>query len=179
MGRILEILGISNKGRLKNKGVKSFKENQNMEAAFDACDRGRCQVPLDQIVGSVGRYKDFDNQFKPRQHVPPERLKIIKDLIKQGKPLPPVKLYQIKEQYFVLDGNHRIAAAKEFGWISIDAHILQRHVFEGILNITDPTDKRLKYVGGDKGVKYLMEQVDAGHYQAAFAMANAALWKAR
>jgi hypothetical protein len=137
MGRILEKLGISQKGRLKNKRVKSFRENQSMEAAFDARDRGRCQVPLDQIVGSVGRYKDFDNQFKPRQHVPPERLQIIKDLIRQGKPLPPVKLYQIKDQYFVLDGNHRIAAAKEFGWTSIDAHILEfipsKNTLENIL----------------------------------------------
>ena len=125
MSRFLEKLGISRKQRLKSDRVKSFRESQHEEEAYDSRDRGRCQVPLEQIVGSVGRYKDFDNKFQPKQHLPPERLQTIKNLIRQGKPLTPVKLYQIKDQYFVLDGNHRIAAAKEFGWRSIDAQILE------------------------------------------------------
>ncbi len=33
--------------------------------------------------------------------------------MRQGRPLGPVKLYQIKDDYYVLDGNHRISAAKE------------------------------------------------------------------
>ena len=45
--------------------------------------------------------------------------------MRQGIFLPPVKLYQIKNEYFVLDGNHRVAAAKEMGYESIDAHILE------------------------------------------------------
>ena len=39
--------------------------------------------------------------------------------------MPPVKLYQIKDEYYVLDGNHRVAAAKEFGHDSIRAQILE------------------------------------------------------
>ena len=105
--------------------VKSFKENQRREEAFPTRDRGVRSVPLDKIVGSVGRYNDFDDKFRLKQHVPPERLQRIKAAMKSGKPLPPVKLYQIKDEYFVLDGNHRIAAAKAFGWIDINAKIVE------------------------------------------------------
>jgi uncharacterized ParB-like nuclease family protein len=45
--------------------------------------------------------------------------------MRQGKSLPPVKLYQIKDEYYVLDGNHRIAAAKEFGRSEIMAKIVE------------------------------------------------------
>ena len=105
--------------------TRSFKNDQANEKAFDAVNRGVLDVPLEQIIGSVGRYHDFDGRFRIKSHVPPERLQKIKDALRQGKPLPPVKLYQIKDEYYVLDGNHRVAAAKEFGHDSIRAQILE------------------------------------------------------
>ena len=105
--------------------AKCFRENQECEGAFDHIDRGICSVPLSQIVGSVGRYHDFDSQFKLKDHVPPDRLISIKKAMRQGKSLPPVKLYQIKDEYYVLDGNHRISAAKEFGRSEILARIVE------------------------------------------------------
>lgn len=33
--------------------AKCFRENQECEGAFDYIDRGICNVPLDQIVGSI------------------------------------------------------------------------------------------------------------------------------
>jgi DNA-binding Lrp family transcriptional regulator len=48
-----------------------------------------------------------------------------KKAMREGKALPPVKLYKIKDEYYVLDGNHRIAAAKEFGRCDIVAKILE------------------------------------------------------
>lgn len=105
--------------------AKSFRENQACERAFDHIDRGTCSVPLDQIVGSVGRYHDFDSQFKLKSHVPPDRLISVKQAMRDGKSLPPVKLYKIKDEYYVLDGNHRIAAAKAFGRCEIMADIVE------------------------------------------------------
>jgi len=105
--------------------TRSFHDDQASEKAFDAVDRGVCNVSLEQIIGSVGRYHDFDGRFRIKSHVPPERLQKIKQALRQGKPLPPVKLYQIKDEYYVLDGNHRVAAAKEFGHDSIRAQILE------------------------------------------------------
>jgi len=105
--------------------VKSFKQDQEKEAAYDSRIRGVRTVPLDRIVGSVGRYQDFDNRFRLKQPVPSERLQHIKTAMREGRPMPPVKLYQIKDDFYVLDGNHRIAAAKELGHDEILAHIVE------------------------------------------------------
>ena len=109
----------------RNHSVKSFKENQKMEEAFDHKDRGARLVPVAQIIGSVGRYHDFDSKFRLKHNMVSDRLQRIKRAMTEGKRLPPVKLYQIKDEYYVLDGNHRIAAAKEFGLLEIDATIVE------------------------------------------------------
>ena len=105
--------------------IKSFKEDQEKEAAYDSRIRGVRTIPLDRIVGSVGRYQDFDNRFRLKQQVPSERLQRIKTAMREGCPMPPVKLYQIKNDFYILDGNHRIAAAKELGHDEILAHIVE------------------------------------------------------
>jgi len=105
--------------------VKSFKDDQEKEAAYDSRVRGVRTIPLGQIVGSVGRYQDFDNHFRLKRNVPSERLQRIKTAMREGHPLPPVKLYQIKDDFYILDGNHRIAAAKELGHDEVLAHIVE------------------------------------------------------
>jgi uncharacterized ParB-like nuclease family protein len=124
MGRLIKTIKHIWLGNRESE-AKSFRENQECQGAFDHIDRGICSVPLSRIVGSVGRYHDFDSQFKLKRHVPPDRLISIKQAMREGKSLPPVKLYQIKDEYYVLDGNHRIAAAKEFGRDCIMAKILE------------------------------------------------------
>ncbi len=105
--------------------IKSFKEQQIAEAAYDSRDRGIRSVALEKIAGSVGRYNDFDSQFRLRRRASSERLQWIRDAMRQGRNLGPVKLYQIKNEFYVLDGNHRIAAAKELGQDEILAHIVE------------------------------------------------------
>jgi DNA-binding Lrp family transcriptional regulator len=105
--------------------VKSFKDQQVAESAYDSHDRGTRYVALERITGSVGRYHDFDSQFRLRQHASSERLQWIKNAMRQGRNLGPVKLYQIKNEFYVLDGNHRIAAAKELHQDEILAHIVE------------------------------------------------------
>ena len=109
----------------RNSEAKCFREDKECEGAFDHIDRGICSVPLEQIVGSVGRYQDFDSQFKIKDHLPPERFISVKNAMMEGKSLPPVKLYKIKDEYYVLDGNHRISAAKELGRSDIMAKIVE------------------------------------------------------
>jgi hypothetical protein len=105
--------------------VKSFKDDQQRQAAYDSRVRGMRTVALDRIVGSVGRYQDFDSRFRLKSRLPDDRLQRIKTAWREGRVLPPVKLYQIKDAYYVLDGNHRIAAAKELGHDEIRAHIVE------------------------------------------------------
>ncbi|MCA9077308.1 MAG: DUF1015 domain-containing protein [Planctomycetaceae bacterium] len=54
---------------------------------------------------------------------------------------------------------------------SIDADIIQRHLFDAILGIADPRDKRLNFVGGNKDSAYLKARVDSGEYAFALSLA--------
>ena len=87
-------------GFSKPSGVKNFGEDQKTEEAFDTKERGIKEAPLNQIIGSVGRYLDFDCEFRLKQHLPSDRLESVRRAMVEGKPLPPVKLYQIKELLF-------------------------------------------------------------------------------
>ncbi len=143
--QFLKSLLRSRKGRPKDdylsgarsEEAKNFRQDQLDEEAFDTVKRGSCSVPLDQITGSVGRYHDFDDQFRIKKHIPSERLENIKKAMREGKRMPPVKLYQIKDEYYVLDGNHRVAAAKAFKHDTIIADIVEfipsKNTLENIL----------------------------------------------
>jgi DNA-binding Lrp family transcriptional regulator/uncharacterized ParB-like nuclease family protein len=106
-------------------GIRSFSDDQKKEDAFESRERGVRTVALDRIVGSVGRYQDFDGRFRPKAHVPSERLQRVREAMRAGRVMAPVTLYQIKDEYYVLDGNHRIAVAKELGHDEILAQIVE------------------------------------------------------
>jgi hypothetical protein len=64
---------------------------------------GLQQIPIDLILGSVGRYRDFDRIFLPKQRRTKDRWVNIDKAYYEQIPLPPVDLYQIGEIYFVKD----------------------------------------------------------------------------
>ena len=103
----------------------SFEQVRTDEEAFESIDRGTLFVPINMIVGSVGRYHDFDAHFKPKGFDSDERLKDIMKKMREGRPVPPISLYQIKDSYYILDGHHRYAAARELGHKEIRACILE------------------------------------------------------
>jgi hypothetical protein len=122
---LTEMLNSARLIREKSISAKSFKEQQAKNGAYDFKDRGFKMVPLEQITGSVGRYHEFDRKFRPDRKTPPARLLSIRKAMRAGKYLPPVQLYQIKDEFYVLDGNHRVAAANEFGFKEIEAQITE------------------------------------------------------
>ncbi|GAI00185.1 unnamed protein product, partial [marine sediment metagenome] len=54
-----------------------------------------------------------------------DRYNSIKRALEGGVILPPVELYKIKDQYYVVDGHHRISAGKEMGQEYVDAQIIE------------------------------------------------------
>lgn len=102
-----------------------FNARQEEEEAYEAVERGTLMVPLDKIVGSVGRYHDFDSRFRTSSQAGDERLKGILDAMKEGKNLPPISLYQIKDDYYILDGHHRYRAARELERADIRSRIVE------------------------------------------------------
>lgn len=103
----------------------NFNIRREKEEAYESIKRGTSMVPLEKIVGSVGRYHDFDNQFKTKSTRMDERLESILTAMKAGKSLPPISLYQIKDDFFIVDGHHRFQAAKRLRHTDIRSHILE------------------------------------------------------
>jgi hypothetical protein len=88
-------------------------------------DIGMQQIPLDKVIGSVGRYQDFDRAFLPRHSFLRSRWVSIDTAQLQDITLPPVDVYKIGDVYFVKDGNHRVSVARERGQAYIDANVIE------------------------------------------------------
>lgn len=86
---------------------------------------GLKQVELNQIVGSVSRYQDFDRAFLPKQSHTRERWESVDKAHLQDVILPPIELYKLGDIYFVKDGNHRVSVAREKGQAFIDAYVIE------------------------------------------------------
>lgn len=54
---------------------------------------------------------------------------------------------------------------------AIDSDIIQRHIIDGILGMSDARDKRINYVGGNKDAEYLVNQVNLKNYDLALSVA--------
>jgi hypothetical protein len=83
------------------------------------------EVPVNQIVGSVNRYHDFDRAFLPRQTHTRDRWENIDVAHLQDVILPPIEVFKIGELYFVKDGNHRVSVARQKGASFIDALVIE------------------------------------------------------
>ncbi|MCR4579930.1 MAG: transcriptional regulator [Treponema sp.] len=81
-------------------------------------------IPIDKIVGSEGRYKDFDNRFFPKSSHLKNRWEHVDEAAIKSIDLPPIKVYEISGLYFVRDGNHRVSVAKARGTEFIDAEVV-------------------------------------------------------
>jgi hypothetical protein len=87
--------------------------------------RGLQDVPLSQIKGSVGRYRDFTRDFLPRSNKMAERWSRVYAKANSMEGLPPVELYKVGDVYFVRDGNHRVSVARQLHAKTIEAHVTE------------------------------------------------------
>ena len=81
-------------------------------------------VPIKKIVGSEGRYNDFDNRFLPRSNELKQRWVNVDQAHLSDIVLPPIQLYELGGLYFVRDGNHRVSVGKAQGVEFIDAEVI-------------------------------------------------------
>lgn len=86
---------------------------------------GLQQVAVEKIVGSWGRYRDFDRAFLPKQVKTKERWVSIDIAHQKMVILPPVELFKMGDVYFVKDGNHRVSVARERGQLYMDAYVTE------------------------------------------------------
>jgi hypothetical protein len=86
--------------------------------------RGMREVEIKLIVGSEGRYLDFNKFFFPRSEYLRKRWQRVDEAHLTNVILPPIQLYEIGGVYFVRDGNHRVSVAKSQGVEYIDAEVI-------------------------------------------------------
>ena len=105
--------------------LKSF--NEELRSHGLAAQRliGLRTVRVDWIVGSVGRADNLRADFRPHRYRENPRYRTMLGLMEQGAALPPVSLYELLSEYYVLDGHHRVGAAREIGMTFIDADVVQ------------------------------------------------------
>jgi hypothetical protein len=85
--------------------------------------KGSQTVPIKLIVGSEGRYRDFNKYFLPKSEYLRSRWERVDEAHINDVILPPIQLYEIGGVYFVRDGNHRVSVARAQGVEYIDAEV--------------------------------------------------------
>ncbi|MCX6089490.1 MAG: DUF4032 domain-containing protein [Candidatus Atribacteria bacterium] len=103
--------------------IKSFGDVSKKMNLTNRAYRGIHPIPVNKIVGSVGRVQDLLPGFKLRQ--PDARYYRIRKVMEKGEILPPIIVYQTGDEYYVLDGNHRVAVSRELGTEFIDAEVIE------------------------------------------------------
>ncbi len=86
-------------------------------------DRGIQEVPLANIVGSLGRAKEFNRAFLPRRDAQRDRWRDVRELAEGLRGFDPVELYKVGEAYFVVDGHHRVSVARSLEAPTIEARV--------------------------------------------------------
>jgi hypothetical protein len=102
--------------------------------------RGVQAVPLDKVIGSLDRYRDFDRFFAPLQSHTQDRWQKINRAWYEETNLPPVLLYKVGEVYFVVDGNHRVSVARSKGQVYIDAEVREAVTRVPLTSDVEPED---------------------------------------
>lgn len=117
------------KARLTGKSddLLSYEEVQALVLPDESTSRGLQEIPLDAIVGSVGRYRDFTRSFLPRLESNKHRWANVKLRALYRGGVSPIEVYQLGDVYFVLDGNHRVSVARQLGAETIQAYVTQVH----------------------------------------------------
>jgi hypothetical protein len=105
--------------------VLSFEEARSALKRWSQAYRGMRTVEVEKIVGSVGRCRDFDSSFLPVKVSMSGRWGRVDRAYHQGVELPAVSLYKMGDEYFVVDGNHRVSVARYHGVAAIDAEVVE------------------------------------------------------
>jgi nucleotide-binding universal stress UspA family protein len=103
----------------------SFEEVKDKLGGVGQRPRGLQDIPLDAIVGSVGRYNDFTRSFLPLSDSDEQRWAAVRAGVESLAGLPPIEVYKLGEAYFVQDGHHRVSVARRLGADNIQGFVTE------------------------------------------------------
>ena len=122
---VLEQIGARLRG--ESAALVCYDDVQDAVGADSRLARGLQDIPIDAIVGSVGRCTDFTRTFLPLRDETEGRWTRIERAVASLKGLPPIDVYKIGDVYFVLDGNHRVSVARQLGATHVEAYVTECH----------------------------------------------------
>ena len=102
-------------GNPEDTQLYSYEEVRQQLQAIEKSAEHLEEIPLDAIVGSVGRYHDFTRKFLPKSSIDENRWARVMATSQGLSGLPAIEVYRIGEVYFVRDGNHRVSVARQMG----------------------------------------------------------------
>ena len=123
-----------------HRDVKSFETEVEATGRISGrAEGGMKEIPTRKIVGSVGRAQSLRSDFFYKSGKVTARFLRIGKAMEEGKVLPPIEVYKVKmarergaqqepapmTEYYVVDGNHRVAMAKKLGQDYLDAHVVE------------------------------------------------------
>lgn len=119
--------------------VRSFADDAAKAGPLAPRSLGARTVEVARIVGSVGRPAELGADFRPLKPNDDDdtRHKRLLQGIERGVSIPPVELYKLAYGYYVLDGHHRVAIAKQQRQLWIDAIVTE------YLPLTEPEAQRI------------------------------------
>ena len=107
-------------------------------------EQGIQEIPLEAIVGSVGRSGDYTRNFLPIKDSDEARWAKVKAAFVSSTGVPPISVYKIGDAYFVRDGNHRVSVARQLGNKTIDAYVTEVRTRVSLNPEDDPAEIILK-----------------------------------
>ena len=106
---------------------------------------GNKVIPLDAIVGSVDKVRDFDRRFRPTSGRSRERWERLSRASRTGEIIPPIDVYQVGDSYFVRDGHHRVSVARSLRLKVIEASVTAIDTFLTPIDIGARADLERKF----------------------------------
>lgn len=98
---------------------------EQLQPTGEKIAHGTQEIPLNKIVGSVSRYRDFTSSFLPKRDSDRERWTGVRAAVQDMTGIPPIEVYQLGDAYFVQDGNHRVSIARSLNSETITARVIE------------------------------------------------------
>jgi hypothetical protein len=121
--RVYRALARLVRGREPDSRLLPLEEVSRRLRTFEQTYLGIQAIPVDRIVGTVSRNEEFDRDFLPQREDLRDRWRRVEESFPEGD-FPPIQVYQVGEAYFVVDGHHRVAIARERGMSHVDAEVI-------------------------------------------------------
>jgi len=105
----------------KRNGLKSLAYSYTLDLR-NKQNLGIRNIPIDSIIGTMGRNTDFDGKFRPLKTHLLDRW-VNNYLLLESNGWGPILVHKYGDEYFVEDGHHRVSVAKFVGVVYIEAEV--------------------------------------------------------